>query len=454
MRTYELIKKPGLPLYESLYRCLREDILTGRLAPGEKLPSKQALADNLKVSKTTVETAYLQLTAEGFLRSREKVGYFVEDIPRRADPAPVKLPEEREEPSPVLDLTGGGSGRFPFSAWRKLQREVILDYGENLLLPLPNRGIPQLRQAIAHHLSSFRDMNVDPENILVGAGTDFLCNLIVQLLGRDQLYAVEEPGYGKIRKIYTAAGASCMEAPMDGKGVLPESLSSAGVLHISPSHHFPTGIVTPMDRRLSLIDWAEQGDRWIIEDDYDSEFRFRSRPLNAMQSMAPDRVIYMNTFSKSLAPSIRISYLVLPPALTARFREELGFYSCTVPSFDQYALARFLSQGYFEKHINRMRKFYMDRRNRLIALLQSCPAANRLTILERDAGLHFLLRVDTNLTDRELEDRLAAAGIRVRTLSSCYHGVKQDLHTLVIHYAASDDNSLPILANALAELSS
>lgn len=454
MLTYELTKQPGLPLYESLYRCLREDILTGRLAPGVKLPSKRALAENLKVSKTTVEAAYSQLTAEGFLRSREKVGYFVENTQHHAVPAAITPPAEAPARSApvVLDLTGGGSGHFPFSAWRSLQREVILDFGEKLLLPLPNRGIPELRQAIAAHLAAFRGMTADPENILVGAGTDFLCNLLVQLLGRDRVYAVEEPGYGKIRRIYTAAGASCIEGPMDSRGVRPESLADAGVLHISPSHHFPTGLVTPMDRRQALIDWAEAGGNWIIEDDYDSEFRFRARPLPAMQSMAPDRVIYMNTFSKSLAPSIRISYLVLPPALMARFRQTLGFYSCTVPSFEQYTLARFLSRGYFEKHINRMRKFYQTRRNRLISLLRSCPAADKLTILERDAGLHFLLRVDTALSDRAMEERLADAGIRVRTLSSFYHTGTQDLHTLVIHYAGSEETAFPALIDALTAL--
>ena len=449
MLTYELNKKPGLPLYEDLYRRLREDILAGKLAPGEKLPSKRALAENLKVSKTTVEAAYLQLTAEGFLRSREKVGYFVESLQR---PAPVPPPTEAsaaQEPKPALDLTGGGSGHFPFSAWRRLQREVILDYGEKLLLPLPNRGIPELRQAIAAHLAAFRGMTVDPETVLVGAGTDFLCNLLVQLLGRDRRYAVEEPGYGKIRKIYTAAGADCMEATMDSRGVCPESLAGAGVLHISPSHHFPTGIVTTMDRRQALLHWAESADAWIIEDDYDSEFRFRSRPLPAMRSMDPSRVIYMNTFSKSLAPSIRISYLVLPPRLMASFRERLGFYSCTVPSFEQYTLARFLAGGYFEKHINRMRKFYVDRRNRLISLLQSCPS---LTILERDAGLHFLLRVDTRLTDRALEERLTAAGIRVRTLSSFYHTGTENLHTLVVHYSGAEDAALPLLLTALTQV--
>ncbi len=444
MVTYELKKSPGVPLYEALYRCLRQDILTGKLRPGEKLPSKRALAQNLEVSKITVETAYSQLLAEGYIRAREKVGYFVEAVDRHA-PAP-QAPAPRREPAAEqirLDLTDNGTEHFPFSVWMKLQREVMLDYGEKLLLPLPNRGIPELRQAIAEHLLAFRGMHVDPENILIGAGTDFLYNLLIQLLGREKVYALEEPGYGKIRRIYAAGGVRCVSATLDGSGVRPESLTRADVLHFSPSHHYPTGLVTPVQRRLELLQWADQGEKWIIEDDYDSEFRFDAHPMPAMQSLdRRERVIYMNTFSKSLAPSIRISYMVLPASLMDRFQRELGFYSCTVPSFEQYTLARFLSRGHFEKHINRMRKLYRSRRAMVVQALQSCAFASRLTILEQDAGLHFLLRLDTDLTDRALTEALAARGIRVRALSQYFHEGSQDRHCLVVNYAGLREEAL------------
>lgn len=449
MLTYELKKAPGVPLYEALYRCIREDILRGTLAPGEKLPSKRALAQNLEVSTITVETAYNQLLAEGYLRSAEKVGYFVEALERPA--APAALPAQPESPEPVwqLDLTGSGTEQFPFSVWSRLQREVMLDYGEALLLPLPNRGIPELRQAIADHLAGFRGMSVDPQNILVGAGTDFLYNLLIQLLGRDKTYAVEEPGYTKIRQIYAAGGAACVSAPMDSRGVLPQALGQAQVLHFSPSHHFPTGLVTPVSRRLELLAWAGT-DKWIIEDDYDSEFRFDAHPMPAMQSLdGKGRVIYMNTFSRSLAPSIRISYMVLPPALMARFQQRLGFYSCTVPSFEQYTLARFLSRGYFEKHINRMRKFYKNRRNALVSTLKNWDYSQRLTILEQDAGLHFLLRVDTLRSDRELTALLARAGIRVQALSEYYHEDRRDRHCLVVNYSCLKEESVEPVLRAL-----
>ena len=417
MLTYELKKSPGVPLYEALYRCIRGDILSGKLAPGTKLPSKRALAQNLEVSKITVEGAYDQLLAEGYIRSREKVGYFVEEIDR-LPPAPVPPIREQLPAQVPVDLTGTGTEKFPFSVWSRLQREVMLDYGEKLLLPLHNQGTLELRRAIAKHLSDFRGMTVDPRNILVGAGTDFLYNLLIQLLGRDKIYAVEDPGYDKIRRIYAAGGVECVSAAMDGFGVIPEKLGAARVLHISPAHHFPTGLVTPVGRRQELLRWARQRDGYIIEDDYDSEFRFDAHPKPTMQSLDHSgRVVYMNTFSKTLAPSIRISYMVLPTEMMEAFREKLGFYSCTVSSFEQYTLARFLDSGHFEKHINRMRKFYRTRRNRVLEILDRSPYADRMTIREEDAGLHFLVTVDTELTDEALVARCAEAGIRVRALS-------------------------------------
>ncbi len=451
MLTYELNKAPGLPLYEALYRCIREDILSGRLAPGAKLPSKRALAENLEVSKITVEGAYSQLLAEGYIRSREKVGYFVEDVER----LPQKMLQQAQPPAQeedLIDLTANGPANFPFSVWSRLQREVMLDLGPRLLLPLPNQGLWELRQAIAVHLAQFRGMQVSAENILIGAGTDFMYNLLIQLLGRDKCYAVEEPGYGKIRKIYAAGGVECISAVMDGQGVVPDPLGKAQVLHISPSHHFPTGLVTPLSRRQELLRWASQADRWIIEDDYDSEFRFHAHPMPTMQSLdSLGRVIYMNTFSKTLAPSIRISYMVLPPALMQKFRERLGFYSCTVPSFEQYTLARFLSRGYFEKHINRMRRFYKSRRNRVLDAIQSCPLAEKLTIREENAGLHFLVKVDAPLSDQALVARCAEQGIRVRSLGSYYHGSvpEQDTGCLVVNYSGLTEERLDKLERIL-----
>ena len=454
MRTYELKKAPGVPLYEALYRCIRGDILSGSLTPNQKLPSKRTLCANLKVSKITVETAYNQLLEEGYIRSVEKVGYFVEELPQRPH-APTSAPGATPPPTrskDLIDLTANGPVHFPFSVWSKLQREVMLDLGEQLLLPLHNQGLPELRQAIADHLEGFRGMRIDPENILIGAGTDFLYNLLIQLLGREKTYAVEEPGYGKIRKIYAAAGAECISAPMDEMGVLPAL--DGQVLHISPAHHFPTGLITPLSRRQELLTWAQQGDRYIIEDDYDSEFRFSAHPMPTMQSLdGSGRVIYMNTFSKTLAPSIRVSYMVLPQALREKFQQTLGFYSCTVPSFQQYTLARFIRRGHLEKHINRMRKRYKVCRNRVLTALENSPYREQLTVLEEDAGLHFLLQVDAPLSDEELVAWCERAGFQVQALREFYHSTPPESAKgkLVINYSGLTDEDLTQLEQKLAK---
>ena len=453
MLTYELKKAPGVPLYEALYRCIRRDILSGKLAAGEKLPSKRALAAHLEVSKITVEAAYNQLLTEGYIRSEEKVGYFAENLQKLPSPAPI--PEAAaQHAEDLIDLTGDSPSHFPFSVWSRLQREVMLDLGEGLLLPLHKQGLPQLRCAIARHLQQFRGMQVDPDNILIGAGTDFLYNLLVQLLGRDKRYGVEEPGYSKIQKIYEAAGAACNLLNLDKEGVDPEDLGDTQVLHISPSHHFPSGIVMSNARRRTLLDWAAaDSDRYIIEDDYDSEFRFNAHPMPALHTLdGGGKVIYLNTFSKTLAPSIRISYMVLPGSLMEKFRRTLGFYSCTVPSFEQYTLERFISRGHFEKHINRMRKHYKSIRNRVLTAITGCKYADHFTILEENAGLHFLLQVDLPLTDAQLTQTCRKLGLRVAPLSSYYRFPEENSHCLVVNYSGLTEEALTGLERILENL--
>ena len=452
MLTYELKKTPGVPLYEALYRCIRSDILSGQLPSGTKLPSKRALATHLEVSKITVETAYSQLAAEGYISAKEKVGYFVEAVDTLAVQPAISQPRTQESAPTQLDLTANAPAKFPFSVWSRLQRQVLLDFGHQLLEPVPHQGVAALRQAIAQHLAGFRGMQVDPENIVIGAGTDFLYNLLLQLLGHEKIYALEEPGYGKIRRIYASAGATTIPAPMDGQGVIPEAILQAHVLHISPTHHFPTGLITPMQRRQMLLQWAAQGENWIIEDDYDSEFRFDAHPMRAMYGHTQEsRVIYMNSFSKSLAPSIRMGYMVLPPALMEQFREKLGFYSCTVSGFEQHTLARFLSEGHFEKHINRMRKYYRNSRNRLLEILAHCRWADKLAIEEADAGLHFLVKVDTLVSDDALEAFCQRLGLRVRCLSRYYVGTPpvESLHKIVVNYSGLREEDLARLAEIL-----
>ena len=447
MLTYTLDKQAGLSLYEQLYRRVKADILSGRLAAGEKLPSKRALAAHLEVSVITVKNAYEQLMAEGYLTGVEKKGYFVSAVL----PSPAAVPASPEQPPPprepvwFLDLATNSIAAedFPFTVWARLMRQTILEQGTGLLRSPPPQGAWALRQAIAAHLRQFRAMEVTAEQIIVGAGTEVLYNLLVQLLGRDRLYGVEDPGYGKIAHIYRAAGAEVTALPQDEAGVSAEALrrSDADVVHISPSHHYPTGLVMPIARRQELLRWAQEVPaRVILEDDYDSELRFTLRPIPTLQSIdRAGRVIYVNTFSRTLAPSLRISYMVLPKSLTERYRAQLGFYSSTVPAMEQYTLARFLDEGYFEAHINRMRKSYRAQRDAVIDTILQSPLGEHCRVSGEDAGLHFLLTNDTKCADHVLRADAEGRGVRLSFLSDfALRPGSAPQHTLVIHYPGID----------------
>lgn len=303
MLTYPMEERGSLPLYEYLCRSIRSDILSGALPAGTRLPSKRALAEHLRVSVITVEGAYSQLEAEGYLQARPKRGFFVSAVERplpAAEEPPAAVPLEPQSPQARLDLSRNrvDTARFPVSTWAKLTRQVLSEAPEALLSPVPHQGLPALRQAIADELRDLKGMAVSPSQIIIGAGAEYLYLLLAQLLGRDTAFAVEDPGYPKIRQVYRACGAACVPIPLDGQGIGPAALaaSGAGALHISPNHQYPTGLVTPIARRQALLRWAEDTGGTIIEDDYDSEFRFTGRPIPTLQSIdARGRVVYLNT---------------------------------------------------------------------------------------------------------------------------------------------------------------
>ena len=462
MLTYTLDKGAGVSLYEQLYRCVKEDILSGRLAAGEKLPSKRALAAHLEVSVITVKNAYEQLMAEGYLAGVEKKGYFVSSVlppVTGVAPLPQKEPAEPREREWFLDLVTNSIAAedFPFTVWARLMRQTILERGTGLLHSTPPQGAWALRRAIAAHLRQFRGMEAAPEQIIVGAGTEVLYSLLVQLFGRERLYGVEDPGYSKIARIYRGSGAEVAAIPLDEAGLSVRELrcSGADVVHISPSHHYPTGLVMPIARRQELLRWAqERPERIILEDDYDSEFRFVGRPIPTLFSIdGGEQVVYLNTFSKTIAPSIRISFMVLPRHLLADFQEKLGFFACTVSAFEQYTLARFLSDGYYEKHLSRMRKHYRQKRDAVIAAVRQSPLAPHATITEEDAGLHFLLRLDGAPPDEVLRREAEARGIRLAMLSDYYQRPGEvPQHVLVVNYTGIDLERLPAALERLAEL--
>lgn len=449
MLTYDLTKTDG-PLYKCLYECIKNDISQGKLSSGEKMPSKRTLAKNLGVSTITVENAYDQLIGEGYMFARPKKGYFIADVSDiRVIKAPVqkelsiKLPPEQDES--IFDFSSNrtDSGNFPFSIWAKLMRETISLREKELLSVSPCGGVRELREAIASHLSSFRGMNVDPDQIIVGAGTEYLYGLLVKLLGTDKVYCVEDPGYKKISQIYECNNAKCLPVQMDEQGISVELIKKANaqIAHISPTHHFPTGITMPVNRRYELLAWAnESSDRYIIEDDYDSEFRMNGHPIPPILSIdACEKVIYINTFSKSLTSTIRISYMVLPEHLANEFYRRLSFYSCTVSTFEQYTLARFISEGYFEKHINRMRLHYGRKRQSVLSSIKDCFHEKECRVIENDSGLHFIIQFDTNIPDKTVEELLLKKGIKLQAITH-FNLIKpkEDRHQFIINYSNID----------------
>ncbi len=428
MLDYDLGARGERPLYEYLYLRIRDDIVSGAIGADERLPSKRAFADHLGVSVVTVEGAYAQLVAEGYVRTRPRSGYYAVPLPTgRCENSLVALPCAEEEKGAdsgvVIDLAGAGETPDAAELWsRTLRRTLVEEPEAELFSPTPAQGSLRLRRAIAGYLRQTRGMEVDPACIIVGAGAQVLDVMVVQLLGRDLTYALEDPGYPRLTKLYAACGVHRIaHVPLDADGVQMAALGASGadVAHIMPSHQFPTGRVTSISRRYELLSWASAAEgRWIIEDDYDCEFRLAGRPVPPFAGMdATGSVIYTNTFSKSLGSGLRLAYMVLPPELVEKFRDELGFYSSTVSTVQQVALARLLESGDYERYVSRVRKRAREKRDELVGAFLASAAGDRMRIEEADSGLHFVLAVESARSEKDIADALLARGLRVAPLS-------------------------------------
>lgn len=417
MYPYDL---SGKNKYYTLYKNLCGDILRGRIKAGEKLPGKRTLAKELGVSVVTVQTAYDQLLAEGYIYSKERSGYFVCPVEvglRERPSAPPAAKEEKKiyranfvSGSPPVEL-------FPFSSWARLMREVLSDCGEHLLERVPAAGDSELKSAISDYLYRARGISVDPEFIVIGAGAEHLYGVIVQLIGRDKVYAVENPCYRKIYDTYAINGARCVFMPVGEEGADPAAAAKCGaeVFHVSPAHQFPTGAVMPAGARAKLINAAEKSGGYIVEDDYDSEFRLFGKPLQNMYALCPERVIYINTFSKTLSPSMRIGYMVLPPALYKRYCKLFGRNSSAVSLFEQKTLARMMSGGGFERHLNRLKNYYRGVRAVLGQKAESFPFPAELK--DAGGGLHFTIKFPSAPSDAFIKNVALSSDINLKCLS-------------------------------------
>jgi GntR family transcriptional regulator/MocR family aminotransferase len=465
MLTVYFEKPSKIPMYRQLYQHIKKAIESGGLSAGEKMPSKRKLSAHLRISQITVDAAYQQLVVEGYLLAKPKSGYYVEsyDSGFLLKKSPKK-PDLSKKIPPVLAYlydfqTNVVDFRlFPNTTWAKLAREVLAENNASVMNQNDHQGLDRLRQSIAEYLYRFRGIDCQPEQIVIGGGSESLLDLIVPLLGRSAHYAIEDPGYRRIKDILKSQDVNINYVGLDEQGIKIHELteSRANIVHVTPSHQFPMGIVMPMKRRMELLAWASEGtDRFILEDDYDSEFRFVGQPIPALQSLDRfGKVIYINSFSKSLAPSLRINYMVLPWELLKKYRELLSFHVCSVPNFEQYTLYKFMDGGYFERHLNRMRNVYKSRLDVLIRALEKVGLTGFVNVKGSESGLHFLLEVRNGLSEAELLNRAKDHGVRVHGLSEYYFETQKQVPegTVVIGYSALSEEDIEkavvLLSNA------
>lgn len=441
------------PLYDQLYRHIAGAIQSGALAPGAKLPSKRRLCALAGVSMSTVETAYSLLAAEGYVLSKPRSGYVCAHLllPASAAPAPVpEAPQSLDPPRWAYDCSTSAVdvSAFPFSSWARITKEAVYE-NPGLL----QRGHPQgdwpLRAALAQLLAQYRGVRCSPEQVVVGAGADYLLSLLLQLLPEHRSLALEDPGYPAAYAAAALHGREPVPIPVDGQGMDRDALerSGAGLAYVTPSHQFPLGVTMPAGRRSQLLHWAASGPgRFLIEDDYDSEFRWSSRPIPALQGLdRAGRVVYMGTFSRSIAPAIRVAYMILPPALLERYRRTFSHGACAVSRFEQESLRRFLAQGLYGRHLRRTGNLYRRKCALFTEALEAIPGAS---ITGAEAGLHFLLTLP-RFSEEELVARAAAQSVRVHPLSRYCHAVPPLPSTVVLGFAGLSEDQLAQAAERL-----
>ncbi len=452
-------------LYLSLYNELKDKIISGDYAEHQKLPSKRDLSRMKGVSLKTIENALDMLLTEGYIYAEERRGDFVSPLngyrSATADSSKKKsifAPAYQQTKYRVnLRENKNAPEDFPDSVWCRLMRETLLDHRDELFDTIPFNGLFELRVAIANHLHEFHDMDVDPNRIIIGAGTEYLYGRLIQLLGEGNTYAIEDPGSPRIREIYQSNHAPWRNIPCDENGIQMEALSksSANIVHVSPAHHYPLGFVTPIARRVELLKWvnAKPG-RYIIEDDYDSEYCVRQKPVPSIYSIdINDKVIYMNTFSKSVSPAVRISYMILPISLMSHYFETMSFYSCTVPSFEQFTLAKFISGGHLHRYVRKVNQKNETNKERLMVALSQFILKGHMSVFQETSGPHLLITINSEFSDAEVKQFLRAKSVMAAFLQEyCVEKRPEYEHVLVVNYSGINDEKIKYLCDVLRNL--
>ncbi len=465
------------PLYEKIYEYIKNEIVDGKISRGEKLPSTRLLAKNLSVSRSTVELAYDQLLAEGYIEAEPYRGYFVCDIEalyqlEQRNHIQEKLQAGQSwQPGWKTEIKhGAGSSKqkeidfspytidtqnFPYNVWRKLHKNVLLDDREEILLSGDGQGDYELRVAIADYLHQARGVNCVAEQIIIGAGNEYLELLLTQVLGEKKTVLMDDPTYLQAYRTFSNMGYLVKNIPAEQGSMPIEAVrrENADVLYVMPSHQFPLGTVMPLKQRLELLKWAsEKEGRYLIEDDHDSEYRYKGKPIPSLQSIDhEEKVIYLGTFSKSIAPSLRISYMVLPQHLLKNYQNFCGFYSTTVSKIQQEVLREFISGGYFGRHLNKMRGIYKNKHDFLVSELKKRPWVEN--IAGDNAGLHVLVQVDTQMSEEELCERAAEQGIHLMGISEHYiHKPPVSKPIILLGYGKPDEKKILEGLNRLEQI--
>ena len=437
--TMNLKTDSKVPLYEQIYNYIKSDIQNGRISYGEKLPSTRALARHLEISRSTAELAYEQLLSEGYIESEPCRGYFVAKIDELYQIRPAKTPtEEKKEQKPRYryDFTPNGVDlkSFPYNAWRKLSKDILTDDKTELFRSGESKGELGFRQAICNYLHQARGVNCTPGQVIVGAGSDYILMLLGMILGREHVVAFENPTYKQAYRLFRGLAYKTVPVGMDKNGMKVTELSDSGadIAYVTPSHQYPTGIIMPIGRRMELLKWAkEEPDRYVIEDDYDSEFRYKGKPIPALQGYDRDgKVIYLGTFSKSIAPSIRISYMALPKKLMRYYQSRYPF-AVTISKVDQKIVELFLRNGHYERHLNRMRRLYKSKHDWILRWVKE-EMSEICSCFGEHAGIHLLLRFHNGISEDEAVECAKSAGIRVYGLSEFFVQEKKETEAVVL----------------------
>jgi GntR family transcriptional regulator/MocR family aminotransferase len=452
MLTFVIDMDSKVPIYNQLYSFIKSEIQLGRITYNTKLPSKRKLSSYLKISQNTIQTAYDQLIEEGYVVPIERRGFYVSKIDNiiKLDVQEVynEIDNNYDQPKVEYDFSyhGVDMQTFPFITWRKLAKDVIDEYDKELLQLGDSQGHNSLRTSIAEYLHQSRGVNCSAGQIIISSGTEFLFQILIQLFNRESIYGIENPGYEKLNLLFSSSQAKFKAVNIDEGGMMPEEIikSNANILCITPAHQFPSGEIMPINRRVQILNWAnEASDRYIIEDDYDSEFKYSGKPIPALQGLdSNEKVIYMGAFSKSLSPAIRVSYMVLPVHLIKKYFEKLPFIICPVPIIDQKVLFRLIQEGYFERHLNKMRNIYKRKREILVRAIEELNCG--MEVSGAEAGLHLLLTVNNGMTEDQLVSSALLYGIKVYGISKYYFDKNhiEKLPTILIGYATMQESEI------------